>query len=166
MKPLKKIAALAVVLICVLSFIKKEKQPTTSTFNLESINIEDVLAKHQFECRPSSDFVFYVETDIVKKIRGANNINAKVFILDKATGRKNLLAQENLQVKKYDDAIAIKDHSFSNDNQKNTVLVNGDKIIGGSGDAPYSFNELVKYDAIYNSYIHSTNKLLRLKRSI
>lgn len=161
MKPLKKFMALAVILIGIFSFSKKEKKSLETALNLESINVVEMLSKQQFECRPSSDFMFYVETSLVKKVRGANNINAKVFILDKATGQKSLLAQENIQVKKFEDSIEIKDHIF-----EDSILDNGDKIIGGSEKSPYVFNDLVKYESIYNGYINSTNKLLRLKRSI
>jgi hypothetical protein len=165
MKPLKKFTALAVILIGIFSFSKKETKSLESSLNLEKINIVEVLSKQQFECRPSSDFMFYVETNLVKKIRGANNINAKVYILDKTTGKKNLLAQENIQINKFEGSIAIKDHNATNV-FKNSILENGDKIIGGSEKAPYAFDELVKYEAIYNGYINATNKLLRLKRSI
>lgn len=165
MKPLKKFAALAVILIGIFSFSKKEIHTTELALNLEGINIEQLLTKQQFECRPTSDFMFYVETDLVKKVRGANNINAKVFILDKVSGQKSLLAQENIQIKKYQDAIALEGFS-ENENFKTTILENGDKIIGGSEKSLYAFDELVKYEAIYNGYINATNKLLRLKRSI
>jgi hypothetical protein len=166
MKPLKKIAALAVILICVFSFIKKENKKTEIASKLKTINVENVLNKEHFECRPSSDYVFQIETNIVKKIRGANNINAKIFIIEKASGKKQLLAQEYIQVKKFEDAIDIKDHSLEDHDLKITELVNGDKIIGENNEGQYSFKELVKYEVIYNKYIHSTNKLLRLKRTI
>lgn len=110
--------------------------------------------------------MFYVETSLVKKIRGANNINAKVFILDKSTGRKNLLAQENIQVKKFEGAIELEDQSRNNLFISSYILENRDKIIGGSEKSLFAFNELVKYEFIYNGYINSTNKLLKLKRSI
>lgn len=164
MKPLKKFAAIAVILIGIFSFSKNEK-PKEIALNLEGINVVKMLTEQHFECRPTSDFMFYVETNLVKKIRGANNINAKVFILDKSTGQKNLLAQENIQIKKYKDAIAL-DGFNSDQNLKVSILENGDKIIGGSESSLYAFSELVKYEEIYNSYINSTNKLLRLKRSI
>lgn len=165
MKPLKKFMALAVILIGIFSFNKKENKSSTTALNLENINVVDVLSNQQFECRPSSDFIFYVETNLVKKIRGANQINAKVFILDKISGSKSLLAQENIQVNKFEDSIEIKDYS-AEDNFMTSLLENGDVIIGGSEKAPFAFNDLIKYESIYNGYINSTNKLLRLKRSI
>lgn len=166
MKSLKKVAALAVILIGIFSFSKKENEPELeSSLNLEEINVVEMLSKQQFECRPSSNFMFYVEANLVKKIRGANNINAKVFILDKTSGKKSLLAEENIQVNKFEGAIAIDDHN-ENNIIIDSILENGDKIIGGSEKAVYAFDELVKYEAIYNSYINATNKLLRLKRSI
>lgn len=165
MKPLRKFTALAVILIGIFSFSKKESTSLKTALNLENINVVEVLSKQQFECRPSSDFIFYVETSLIKKIRGANHINAKVFILDKISGSKSLLAQENVQVNKFEDSIAIKDHNAESD-FLSSVLQNGDMTIGGSEKAPYAFNDLLKYESIYNSYINSTNKLLRLKRSI
>lgn len=167
MKPLRKFAALAVVLIGIFSFSKKENTSLKSSLNLDGINVIEVLTKQQFECRPSTDFMFYVETNLIKKIRGANNINARVYILDKATGKKNLLAQENIQVNKYKGSIAIEDHGEVNDFES-SFLVNGDKIIGGNftKKSPYSFSELIKHEAIYNSYINATNKLLKQNRSI
>ncbi|WP_439130798.1 hypothetical protein [Polaribacter sp.] len=166
MKPLLKSIALAVIVICALSFNKKETKPLESALNLKSINIDKVLSMHQFECRPSSDFNFDVETSIIKKIRGGSNIKTKVFIVDKTTGRKKLLAQENIQVKNFKDAIAIKDHGNNEHYVKNFKLVNGDKIVGSQNDNPYNFQELIQYDFIYNKYIRATNKLLHLKRSI
>lgn len=157
--------ALAVILIGIFSFSKKEDTSFKTALNLENINVVEVLSKQQFECRPSSNFIFYVETSLVKKIRGANQINAKVFILDKVSGSKSLLAQENVQINKFKDSIEIKDHN-SESAFMSSVLDNGDKVIGGSEKAPYNFNELIKYESIYNGYINSTNKLLKLNRSI
>ena len=31
---------------------------------------------------------------------------------------------------------------------------------------PFSFNELIKYDVVYNSYLRSTNKLLNNNRTL
>jgi len=166
MKPLKKFSALAVVLIVILSFSKKEINDVQPTLNLETVNVDKLLIKQKFECRPLADFIFYVETDLVKKIRGASNINAKVYIMDRATGRKNLLAQDNVQIKNFKDAIFLEDDSAINNNLTNLLLENGDKIIGNSDKFPYAFNELIKYEAIYSSYINATNKLLKLNRSI
>jgi hypothetical protein len=163
MKSLKKIAALAVIIISLFSFGSK-KEIKSLDLNLDKINVVEMLSQQQFECRPSSDFMFYVETSLIKKIRGANNINAKVYILDKSSGKMNLLAQENIQVNKFEGAIAIE--SNNKNNFESIVLENGDKIIGGSEKAPYAFNELIKNEAIYNSYINATNKLLKLKRTI
>ena len=165
MKPLRKVAALAVLLVGIFAFSKAEMSSEKPSLNLDNINVIETLSKQQFECRPTSDFMFYVETDLVKKIRGANNVNAKVYILDKVSGRKALLADENIQIKKFEGAIELKDHSAST-NFKSSLIKNGDLIIGNNEVAPYTFNELIQYESIYNSYLNSTNKLLRLKRSI
>lgn len=165
MKSLKKVAALAVVLIGIFAFSTKTTTVPKSSLNLEAINVVDMLSKQQFECRPSSDVMFYVETSIVKKVRGANNINAKVYLIDRASGNKSLLAVENLQVKKFQDAIAIGEHDAI-DGFETSTIANGDKITGSLEKAPYNFEELIKYEAIYNAYVNSTNKLLDLKRTI
>jgi hypothetical protein len=165
MKSLKKIMALAVILIGIFSFSAKETKTVETKLNLEGINVIEMLSKQQFECRPTSEFMFSVETKLVKKIRGANNINAKVYIVDKISGNKSLLADENVQINKFKGAVSIKDESAT-ETFKNSLLVNGDKIIGGSQEALYSFDELIKYESIYNGYINSTNKLLKMKRSI
>lgn len=165
MEPLKKFMALAVILIGIFSFSKKEDISSKTALNLENINVVDILSNQEFECRPSSEFIFFVETSLVKKIRGANQINAKVYILDKLTGSKSLLAQDNVQINKFEGSIEIKDYNTDN-NLISKVLENGDKIIGGSENSPYSFNDLLEYESIYNSYINSTNKLLKLNRSI
>jgi hypothetical protein len=165
MKPLKKVAALAVVLVGIFAFSKANLSSTKPSLNLDTINVIETLSKQQFECRPTSDFMFYVETDLVKKIRGANNVNARVYILDKVSGRKALLADENIQIKKFEGAIELKDHSAEG-SFKNEIIQNGDVLIGSSEKAPFTFDELIQFESIYNSYLNSTNKLLRLKRSI
>jgi len=165
MKPLKKFTAVAVLLIGILAFSKNKSTKTDLSLNLDEINVEEILSKQEKEGRTPANFSFYVETDLVKKIRGASNINAKVYILDKSTGKKSLLAEENIQIKKYQDAIALGGFDI-NQNLKSTILENGDKIIGSSEKTPFAFDKLVKYETIYNDYIDASNKLLRLKRSI
>lgn len=165
MKSLKKIAALAVVLIGIFAFSTKTASIPKSSLNLEAINVIDMLSKQQFECRPSSDVMFYVEANIIKKIRGANNINVKVYLVDRASENKSLLAVENVQINKFEGAIAIGHHDAI-DGFKVTKLANGDKIIGCSEKAPHNFEDLIKNESIYSAYINATNKLLDLKRTI
>lgn len=165
MNSLKKFTALAVILVGIFAFASEDTKTPKSSLNLDEINVIEVLSNQQFECRPSSEFMFFVETNLVKKIRGASKINAKVYLLDKISGKKKLLASENIQINKFKDAIAIHEHKTEKA-FKNLVLSNGDKIIGGSEKATFSFEELIQYESIYNSYISATNKLLRLKRTI
>lgn len=165
MKSLRKVAALAALLVGMFSFHKAALPSAKSSLNLQNINVIKTLSNQQFECRPVSDFMFYVETDLVKKIRGANNINAKVYILNKKTGQKALLADENILISKFEGAIELKDHTKSTA-LKNEIMKNDDVLIGSSEKAPFSFNKLIQYESIYQSYLNSTNKLLRLKRSI
>ena len=165
MNTLKKVMALAVILIGVFAFSSKETKSSESNLNLAEINVIEVLSKQHFECRPSSEFMFYVETNLVKKVRGANNINAKIYLLDRISGKKNLLADENIQVNKFKGSIALQKGN-SEEAFKSYLLENGDKIIGGTEKTTFSFNELIKYQSIYNSYLSATNKLLGEERSI
>ena len=165
MNPLKKITVLFVLLLTLFSFVKKEINSADIKSNLEEINVINILSKQKYECRPSSKYMFYVEANLVKKVRGANNINAKIFFLDKVSGIKNLLASENIQINKFKGAIAIQQNTSEKAFQT-FVLKNGDIIIGDSENAPYSFKELISFESIYNSYVYATNNLLEMKRSI
>jgi hypothetical protein len=80
------------------------------------------------ECRSSSDFLFYVETKLVKKSRGFNIINASIFILSRVSGKSNLLANENIMIT-FHKEIILKCDSEASYSEK-IVLTNGDKIIG------------------------------------
>ncbi len=159
----KKFLTLAFILICILSSNSKENK--LLELNLAEINIIEVLFDQQFGCGPSSEFLFYVETNLIKKIRGANIINAKVYVLEKVSGRKKLLATENIQVNKFKGAIAIQEHNIER-TFKSYLLDNGDKVLGGSEKLTISFNKLIKYESIYNSYLNATDKLLGKQRSI
>ncbi|UAM97680.1 hypothetical protein K8354_15485 [Polaribacter litorisediminis] len=168
MKSLKKVMAIAVLLIGIFSFSAKSfstknKTNPESRLNLEEINIVEMLSKQQFECRPSSEFMFYVEANLVKRMRGVNEINAEVYFFDKLSGEKRLLANEIVQVNTFKGTIV--NHTSENV-FKSIRLKNGDKIIGTATKAPYSLNELMQFESIYNSYISATNKLLALKRTI
>ena len=160
MTPVKKTAAIALILVLALSFSKKGNN---NHLDLIVSNIETNGEFIDFPCKPSRSFQLEVETDITKRIRGAYNINVKVFVIEIATGDKKLVSQENLQVKKFEGSIISEEN---NANYKNSKLPNGDLILGGSENAPCEFNNLIKYDAVYYSYINATNKLLNLKRSI
>ncbi|PQJ79946.1 hypothetical protein [Polaribacter porphyrae] len=164
MKPLKNFTALAVILIGIFSFSKVENKKTNTTLDLSKVNVTESLSKLQFDSR-SSDYLFYVDTDIIKKIRGASTINAKVYIVEKASGKKNLLASENLQVLNYSGAVSVYEHD-NIDNYKSIVLSNGDEFLKTNTKAPFSLSNLLKYESIYRSYISSTNDLLDLERSI
>jgi len=160
MTPVKKITAIALLLVLALSFSKKE---SNDYLELNIGNAKTLSELTDFPCKPSRSFQLEVETDITKRIRGAYNINAKVFVIEIATGEKKLVSQENLQVKKFEGSIISEENNFE---YKTSKLPNGDLILGGSENAPCEFNNLIKYDAVYYSYINATNKLLNLKRSI
>lgn len=164
MKNLKKIAAITLILIGIFSFsIVENKTPKTS-LNLEEINITQILSSQEKGCRPSSEVLFYVDTKLVKKSRGFSTINASIFVLDRVSGQSNLLANENIVVPSYKDAVLHYDLLPSTCNK--IELTNGDKIVGSEIQTPYCFNELIQYETIYNSYNNATNKLLHLDRTL
>ena len=163
MKPLKNIAFIAVLLIGIFSFSKSEKPQTT--LNIDNINVLEILSKQDLTCRPNSDFLFYVESSLVKKSRGFNTINAQVYIIDRSTGQYNLLASENVAVPFHKEMIAL-DYETTTRDCELTALENGDKIVGNVNSGNYCFSELMKNETVYNSYINSTNKLLHLDRSL
>ncbi|MFT6698991.1 MAG: hypothetical protein ACJAVD_000478 [Porticoccaceae bacterium] len=159
---LKKITALVVFSITIFSFVKKESNSPEIKLNLEEINVITILSKQKYECRPSSKFMFYVETNLLKKSRGSNTINASIFVLDRATGYASLLANENILVPLYKEVISVEYSSLISDREKG-VLNNGDKIIGSSKNTLYCFNELIKFGVISRSYTKSRNRLLNVK---
>ncbi|MDD7915566.1 hypothetical protein [Polaribacter ponticola] len=77
-------------------------------------------------------------------------------MLNRKTNQKILLATEKVE---------ISDTDFSTSSSL-MFLKNGDQIVGKSFKNLYSFQELIQFEVIYNSYIRSTNKLLDLKRSL
>ncbi|UAM98333.1 hypothetical protein K8354_00460 [Polaribacter litorisediminis] len=161
---LKNISILIVLFTGVFSLSKIENTPPKSSLNLEKINVVEMLSEQEFQCRPSSKIMFYVETALVKKYRGAATIKASVYVLDRASGQSNLLVSENILVPSHKDAFLTYDTVGNGSDKK--VLSNGDKIIGSNAQTSYSFSELIKYKAIYTSYLIATNKLLDIQRTI
>lgn len=162
MKTLIKVTVLAALIISVFSFSKMKHKKTTS--NLSNIDIIKTLTNQEYGCRPSSEVMFYVETKLVKKSRGSNTINASIYVLDRASGQSNLLANENIIVPNYKDAIL--DFDTTTKNGDVLELTNGDKTVGSKIIAPYGFNQLIKYKNLYTSYLKSSNKLLHKNRTI
>ncbi|PQJ76762.1 hypothetical protein [Polaribacter glomeratus] len=143
-----------------LSFVKIGD--TSSKLKLEKSTIIEILIKQKNGCRPSSEFMFYVETELVKKARGANTINAKIYVLDRASGFSNLLVSENILVSSFKGEVFLQYKTEKNYCGEAT-LHNGDKIIGTKEKSLYCFNELVKFESIYSSYLKSKNNLLQIK---
>jgi hypothetical protein len=56
--------------------------------------------------------MFYAETNLIKKLRGANNINAEISLLDKVSRKKIALMHENIQINRFKDTIVGKDFQF------------------------------------------------------
>jgi hypothetical protein len=148
-------------LVTLSSFVKLDNKALK--LNLEKMNVLEILYKENHGCRPSSKFMFYVETKMVKKARGANTINAKIYVLDRFNGFSNLLASENILVPSYEGDVFLEYETLET-SCGNTTLDNGDKIIGTTKKVPYCFNDLVKFESIYSSYLKSKNKLLKFKK--
>ncbi|MDD7915565.1 hypothetical protein [Polaribacter ponticola] len=154
MNSLKKIIVLLVLSVAIFSFNKFEKNESTLELNTKDLNVIEILAKQKNECRPSSDYLFYVESNLSND--RTPTITAKVYILERKTNAKSLLSEKK---------IIVSENKF-NTLETPEFLKNGDQIIGDTSKDVYSFNELVNFEPIYNSYIKSTNKLLGLKRSL
>lgn len=163
MRPLKKAAFSAVILIGLFSFSKTEK--SIPSLNIDNLNVIEILSKQSLQWRPTSNHVFYVESELVKKSRGFNTINAKVFLMDRKTGQYNLLSSENIAVPLHKDMISLDFETAVRDCEL-TTLENGDKIVGNANSGDYCFSELIKNETVYQSYISSTNKLLGLERTL
>lgn len=161
MRPLKTTALFAVILIGLFSFSKSEK--TLPPLKIENLNVSEILSKQG--CRPDSDYLFFVETSLVKKSRGFSTVNAKVFLMERSTGQYNLLSSENIAVPFHKDMVSL-DFEVAQRDCQQTTLENGDKIVGNSNFGSYCFAELIKSETVYNSYISATNKLLSLDRSM
>jgi hypothetical protein len=144
------------------SFIKIKASSAETNLKIKKINVIDILTKNKYGCRPSSEFLFYLEIDLIKKYRGGNTINASIFVLERATGAANLLASENILVPLYKEAISLHHSTLKSDCEK-YVLENGDKVLGSAKNAPYCFNELIKFGSIFRSYKKSKKELFSLK---
>ena len=155
MKYIKKYSLLAVLAIIILSFSKIKN---TAKINLSETNSEilEFLSIQHFECRPSSKFKFYVDTEVLKKSRGFSTIQAKIYILEKNSGKSNLIATENIIAPIQKDMVLIHDNVLQTDLK---LLENGDKIL----NYKTNFSKLLGFSTIYDSYLTSRNKLLSRK---
>jgi len=162
MKSIKKIAVLLIIVIGIFSFAKLEGKTVKSKVNLEEVNVVALLSKQELGCRPSNEVMFYVDTEIVKKHRGFSEISAKVYIVDRVSGAKNVLSNGHILLPYHKETL-IGDHEEVT-NAQWTALKNGDKILASSKPSTYDFKELIKYQVVYDSYIRATNKLLKINR--
>lgn len=162
MKRIKKIAALMIILIGIFSFVKFDYKNVESNVDLKEVDVLELLAKQELGCRPSNEVMFYVDAEIIKKHRGFSEINAKVYVVDRVSGASNLLSSEHILLPYYKDTVLGNPIKIADD--KWIEIKNGDKIITKNSDSSYSFNELIKYETVYNSYIRATNKLLKINR--
>lgn len=158
MKPLLKELALFVLLIGTFAFSSIEDSSAKKVSNLQDVNVSEIISKQNSSERPI-DYQFFVETSLIEKQRGAKTINAKVYLLEKKTGKSAIISNETIVVPNFKDIVLLE--SELNSNKK---LINGDRIIDSK--ATFSLTELIDSEAIYNNYINSTNELLDIKRSI
>lgn len=158
MKPLKKLAALLVLLLGIFAFTSKTNTAENSNLDLNTIDVLNVLLDQNTSCRPNSNYSFFVETELVEKVRGASTIEAKVFILEKSTGSIAKISDEIIMVPNF-KGTQLLENSLST-----KKMDNGDEIIETKSD--FSLKSLQKFETINNSYIKSTNNLLNLNRSI
>lgn len=159
MKPLKKAIALVVLSLCIFAFTSKENTNNQTQLDVTNINVLEILSKQSYECRPSLDYQFYVETDVNEQLRGATSVSTKVYIMEKKSGKTGLLTNETVIVPKFQGSLLLEENS------SNSKLKNGDQIVNKS-TSKYSLKNLSEFETIYNSYIKSTNNLLEINRSI
>ena len=158
MKPLKKLAALLVLLLGIFAFTSKTNTTENSNLDLNTIDVLNVLLEQNTSCRPNSNYSFFVETELVEKVRGASTIEVKVFIIEKFTGSIAKISDEIIMVPNF-KGTQLLENSLST-----KKMDNGDEIIETKSD--FSLKSLQKFETINNSYIKSTNNLLNLNRSI
>lgn len=163
MKPLKLTAFFAVLLIGLFSFNKSEK--LNQPLNIDNLNVVEILSSQDLDCRPTSDYLFYVETSLVKKERGFSTVNASIYMKERATGNYSLIASENVAIPFHKGMISLNYEKASRDCEV-VEFENGDIIVGNAQLGDYCFNELIKHEIVFNSYVNSTNKLLGLDRTI
>lgn len=162
MKNISKIISVCLILVGVFSFSKTEE--TFPKLELSEFNMIKKVLNEKKECRPSSEFMFYVETELIKKYRGYNKVKANIYVLNRDSGLSSLLASKNVAIPNYKGSVLIFDHQTNK--TKNVELLNGDKIIGKHVTEQYNFNELMKNKIIYSSYVRSANKLLLQNRKV
>jgi hypothetical protein len=161
MKKTKNILAVVVLLVGLFGFKKADTNPILLK-NLDKEKIVKMLSAQEFGCRPPSDLNFYVETTLLKKYRGFAKIEAKVFILDKRSNQKRMLVSENIIVANYKESFLNFDKLRETGNSETTELENGHIIIHEKKNTFFELEDLLSHELIYNRYIISTNKLLKV----
>ncbi len=145
-------------LLGIFAFTSKTNTAENSNLDLNTIDVLNVLLEQNTSCRLNSNYSFFVETELVEKVRGASTIEAKVFILEKSTGSIAKISDEIIMVPNF-KGTQLLENSLST-----KKMDNGDEIIETKSD--FSLKSLQKFETINNSYIKSTNNLLNLNRSI
>ena len=83
-----------------------------------------------------------------------------MFVFDKLTNQKSILANENIIVANHKDSLINYDKIINN--SETTELENGHIIIHNEKNTEFKLANLLKSELIYNRYIISTNKLLNI----
>lgn len=85
-------------LLGIFAFTSKTNTAENSNLDLNTIDVLNVLLEQNTSCRLNSNYSFFVETELVEKVRGASTIEAKVFILEKSTGSIAKISDEIIMV--------------------------------------------------------------------
>jgi len=160
MKKIKNLLAFALLLIGLFAFKKPENNNKSILSNLDKQKIIETLTKQEFGCRPSSELNFYVETAILKKYRGYAKIEAKIFVLNKLSNQKSMLASEEIIVANHKESLLNFD-TITN-NSETAALENGHIIVYKNNNGFFKLEDLLSYELIATSYILSTNRLLNM----
>ncbi len=162
MKFIKKYIAISLMLVGLLSFSNFKNKK--SNVSIDNSNVIESVLNSKTSCSPLSNMMFYVETSLVKTSRGYKTINASIYVLDRISGISTLLVNEDVIVANYKDSVL--EYSVTSTEYDKPILKSGDVVLSKDFSNQYSFNEIMKYEVVYNSYINSTNKLLNIKRVI
>lgn len=145
------LSMLCIVILALFSFSKLEKNP--AKFDLEDIDIIDLLTEQKYECRPSESYMFWVDSKVFKETKEANSVNVKIYICDRNSSEKELLAEENIKLEHYHNLKTMSTASRE-------ILASASKKsnIYNIHKTPYGFYELMKFESIHRSYLISKLK--------
>lgn len=156
MKTIKNITLILILIIGIFSF--KNPESNSKIVSLNEIAVKEILSKESAGNRPSTEFMFYVETEVVQKNRGYSIIDASIYIFERSSGKFKILANNNVVVPYHKEAVLEYEVRIVDYDK---TLENGDKIIINEGNSTYNFSDLMENHNIYRSYVDARNKLLK-----